>query len=146
MMGEGSLNYRLGRLPGVKYYEGLVRLAQANRIAVPKMESYLKYLRKYQEADLSAADFELGGVEKEIALNLAAGNPAAESLVGTERFLKDRKKFLQDHFSPQDWAAYRQSTAGGRKKEKGWKEIEEDINKEEKRLGLFPSGLPPSRG
>ena len=109
ILAQGSLNYRLGRLNSAKYYDGLVRLAQVNQIPVPKMESYLQSLRKYQVLDPGSVTEEISRLEKEKALKLAGGNPSIEDLVKADFGLRQEKKFWQDGLTPKEWEEYQKS-------------------------------------
>ncbi|MBI3012931.1 MAG: hypothetical protein HYY63_04825, partial [Elusimicrobia bacterium] len=147
-LGQVSLGYRLGKVTGESYYEGLIRLADAHQMSVTQMKVYLGYLSKYREIKSDLLSDEMNLLERDVYSRFSEGNDAIKKLVEMDRTLRIEIKFWDEKMAPADWEEYKGSSASGSKSVKsnkivGWKEIEKYVRNEEKRLGV-PEEVPTS--
>ena len=139
-LARASLNLRAGKISSLHYHQELARLAGIYGIPAPSIESYVLYLKKAQEADISSVMKELSSLEKSVFLKLAGDLKPVKELARMDRVNREMRKSWSERFSPQDWGDYGEKPMLLRD---GAREIEEYLDREERRLGIAAIRTPP---
>ena len=140
-LGQVSLSYRLGKISGERFYEGIINLAQAHNRDLPQIKIYVNYLKKYSAIKTEKLSDEIIKLEKNVFLSFAGQDEKLKKLVEVDRGLRIETKFWDEKLSPTDWEDYRQTVKKGDLKNfsgkvLGWKEIENFVRQKEKDLKI----------
>ncbi|MBI2119302.1 MAG: peptidoglycan DD-metalloendopeptidase family protein [Elusimicrobia bacterium] len=140
-LGQVSLSYRLGKISGERFYEGIIHLAEAHNKELPQIKIYVNYLKKYSAIKTEKLSDEIIKLEKNVFLSFAGKDEKLKKLVEVDRGLRIETKFWDEKLSPTDWEDYRQTVKKGDLKNfsgkvLGWKEIEKFVFQKEKDLRL----------
>ena len=99
-----SLEFRLGRARGVRYYTALISLADINRLSAPHIKEYLAYLKMGDEVDHDQVPREIAALEKAAYDRFRGLDSQTSSVIDLNRAVP-AEKVLGRNF-PEDWWTY----------------------------------------